>query len=88
MQRSRMSGRPWPTAIDLFAGAGSATAALKAAHFRFLAAVDNDPSACATYRLNHPTVRIRDRNAPVTRTAPPLRSSYGRIAALPLGSHG
>lgn len=53
-----MSGRPWPTAIDLFSGAGSATSALKAAHFRVLAAVDNDPAACATYRLNHPTVRI------------------------------
>ena len=53
-----MSGNPWPTAIDLFSGAGSATAALKAAHFRVLAAVDNDPAACATYRLNHPTVRI------------------------------
>ena len=57
-----MSGRPWPTAIDLFAGAGSATAALKAAHFRVLAAVDNDPSACATYRLNHPTVRIFEKD--------------------------
>ena len=53
-----MSGKPWPTAIDLFSGAGSATAALKAAHFRVLAAVDNDPAACATYRRNHPTVRI------------------------------
>ena len=39
--------KPWPKAIDLFPGAGSATAALKAAHFRVLAAVDNDPAACA-----------------------------------------
>ena len=57
-----MSGRSWPTAIDLFSGAGSATAALKAAHFRVLAAVDNDPAACATYRLNHPTVRILEQD--------------------------
>ena len=53
-----MSGKPWPTVIDLFSGAGSATAALKAARFRVVAAVDNDPAACATYRLNHPTVRV------------------------------
>ena len=53
-----MSNSRWPTAIDLFSGAGSATAALKASHFRVLAAVDNDPLACATYRLNHPRVRL------------------------------
>ena len=55
---TRMSGRRWPTAVDLFSGAGSATAALKASHFRVVAAVDNDAAACATYRLNHPTVRL------------------------------
>ena len=53
-----MSERRWPTAVDLFSGAGSATAALKSSHFRVVAAVDNDPAACATYRLNHPTVRL------------------------------
>ena len=57
-RRTRMAGKPWPTVIDLFSGAGSATAALKAAHFRVLAAVDSDPVACATYRLNHSRVRI------------------------------
>ena len=53
-----MSGKRWPTAVDLFSGAGSATAALKSSNFRVVAAVDNDPAACATYRLNHPTVRL------------------------------
>ena len=53
--RSRLA---WPTAIDLYSGSGSATAALKKSHFRVVAAVDNDPSACATYRLNHPRVRL------------------------------
>ena len=53
-----MSVRRWLTAVDLFSGAGSATAALKASNFRVVAAVDNDPAACATYRLNHPTVRL------------------------------
>ena len=52
------SRRTWPTAIDLYSGSGSATAALKKAHFRVVAAVDNDPAACATYRLNHPRVRL------------------------------
>ena len=55
---TRMSGRQWPTVVDLFSGAGSATAALKSSHFRVAAAVDNDSTACATYRLNHPTVRL------------------------------
>lgn len=48
----------WPTAIDLFSGSGSATAALKSAHFRVVAAVDNHPDSCATYRLNHPRVSL------------------------------
>ena len=52
------SARTWPTAIDLYSGSGGATDALKAAHFRVVAAVDNDPGACATYRLNHPRVRL------------------------------
>ena len=52
----RRSTGAWPTAIDLYSGSGSATAALKKAHFRVVAAVDNDAAACATYRLNHPHV--------------------------------
>lgn len=50
--------RAWPTAVDLFCGAGAASAALKRSHFRVAAAVDNDPDACATYRANHPRVRL------------------------------
>ena len=58
MKKGNGTARCWPTAIDLFSGSGSATAALKNAHFRVVAAVDNDPTACATYRLNHPRVRL------------------------------
>ncbi len=57
MQKSRTNKR-WPTVVDLFSGSGAATSALKAAHFRVVAAVDSDPEACATYRLNHRSVRL------------------------------
>lgn len=50
--------RSWPTAIDLFCGCGGVTAALKARHFRVLAAVDCDPVACASYRNNHKSVHL------------------------------
>jgi DNA (cytosine-5)-methyltransferase 1 len=46
------------TAIDLYAGAGGATAGLRAAGFAVLAAVENDPSAAKTYRLNHPRTEL------------------------------
>lgn len=48
----------WPTAVDLFSGCGAVTEALKKRHFRVVAAVDNDPVACRTYRRNHPTVHL------------------------------
>ncbi|MBS0418777.1 MAG: DNA cytosine methyltransferase [Proteobacteria bacterium] len=50
--------RQWPTAVDLYSGSGSVTAALKKNHFRVVAAVDNDKVACATFRANHPGTRM------------------------------
>ena len=50
--------RQWPTVVDLFCGCGGVTAGLKAARFKVIAAVDNDPIACRTYRANHPSVRL------------------------------
>jgi len=48
----------WLTAVDLYSGSGAVTEALKRRHFKVVAAVDNDPVACATYRKNHPRTRM------------------------------
>ncbi len=45
-----------PAVIDLFCGCGGVTEGLKNSGFRIMAAVDSDPVAAATYRLNHPDV--------------------------------
>jgi DNA (cytosine-5)-methyltransferase 1 len=47
-----------PTAVDLFCGAGGVTTGFKAAGIRVLAAVDADPTACKTYKVNHPEVTV------------------------------
>ena len=71
--------RHWRTAVDLYSGSGAATAALKRRHFRVVAAVDNDPVACATYRLNHPRTRMIDDD--ITKVDP------GEIRRRDLGGH-
>jgi DNA (cytosine-5)-methyltransferase 1 len=47
-----------PTAIDLFCGSGAVSLGLKNAGFDVVGAVDFDPHACATYRANHPSVKL------------------------------
>jgi len=47
-----------PTAVDLYSGSGAVTEGLVLGGFRVAAAVDKDPVACATYRLNHPDVYL------------------------------
>lgn len=49
-------------AVDLFSGSGAVTAALRRSRFRVVAAVDNDPIACKTYRLNHPDVKLFEKD--------------------------
>ncbi|WP_081755145.1 DNA cytosine methyltransferase [Methylophilus sp. OH31] len=46
--------------IDLFSGSGAVTAALKEAGFQVAVALDNDATACKTYRLNHQEVDLRE----------------------------
>lgn len=45
-----------PTAADLFAGAGGLSEGFTQAGYRILFALDRDPEAMKTYRLNHPQV--------------------------------
>lgn len=43
-----------PTAIDVFSGAGGFSLGLTQSGFDMVAAIDSDPDATRTYRLNHP----------------------------------
>jgi DNA (cytosine-5)-methyltransferase 1 len=47
-----------PTAIDLFSGCGGLSLGLKQAGFKVIGAVEIDPVAVKTYRLNHRKVKI------------------------------
>jgi DNA (cytosine-5)-methyltransferase 1 len=49
-------------ALDLFSGCGGLTLGLKNAGFNVVAAVEIDRKAQETYRLNHPSVRLYDRD--------------------------
>ena len=50
--------RSKPKAVDLFCGAGGLTEGLRQAGYRVIGAVDDDPLACRTYRLNHRGVKV------------------------------
>ena len=45
-----------PTVVDLFCGAGGLSEGFGRAGFQVLLALDSDPGALRTYRLNHPAV--------------------------------
>lgn len=46
-----------PTLVDLFCGAGGLSDGFRRAGFRTVLAIDSNPTAIQTYRLNHPEVR-------------------------------
>lgn len=46
------------SAVDLFCGSGAVTAALRSGGFKVRVAVDFDPIACRTYKLNHYRTRM------------------------------
>lgn len=68
-------------AVDLFAGAGGATAGLKAAGAKVVGAVEIDADAAASYRLNHPEVTLFEEDI---RAVSPTRLM--RVAGLSRGS--
>jgi len=47
-----------PIAVDLFSGAGGLSEGLKQAGYRVAGAVEANVPACQVYRLNHPKVRL------------------------------
>jgi DNA (cytosine-5)-methyltransferase 1 len=51
-----------PRAVDLFCGAGGLSQGLRQAGFDVVGAVDLDGLACATYRLNHTSVKLWERD--------------------------
>lgn len=51
-----------PIAVDLFSGCGAVTQGFKQAGFKIISAVDNAPTACATYKKNHPEVMLLEKD--------------------------
>ncbi len=58
MEKSRVRASRWPTAIDLFCGAGGLSLGLRQARFRVAAALDIAPLAVESYRMNFPRVPV------------------------------
>jgi len=77
--------RHWPTAIDLFSGAGGLTLGLRQAHFKVVGAVEIDDLAAETYRTNFPGVRLWEmdiRELTVARVLRELRLRRGQLDLL------
>ncbi|MEK6375342.1 MAG: DNA cytosine methyltransferase [Acidobacteriota bacterium] len=63
-------------AIDLFSGCGGLTLGLTKAGFEVVGAIESDPLAVKTYRANHPSVQIWDRDIRKV-TAPQILEALG-----------
>ena len=51
-----------PKAVDLFSGAGGLTEGLRQAGYNVVGAVEIDPLACRTYKINHKKVKLWETN--------------------------
>lgn len=74
-----------PTAVDLFSGAGGATQGLTDAGFSVIGAVEFDSIASASYRLNHPGVKLWEqdiRKLKATEMARELNIRPGELGLL------
>lgn len=73
---ARRTTTPRTTAVDLFSGCGGLTLGLERAGFDVLAAIEIDPWSSETYRLNHPGVRLIQKDIREV-GAPSLRRKLG-----------
>ena len=75
----------YPTAVDLFSGAGGLTLGLRWARFKVLGAVELNSLAAETYRSNFPRVRLWEmdiRDLPVARVRRELDLRPGQLDLL------
>ena len=70
------------SAVDLFSGCGGLTLGLKRAGFAVLAAVEADPLACSTYRANHRSTKLIDRDIRQVSGRELLDAAGGRVDLL------
>jgi DNA (cytosine-5)-methyltransferase 1 len=69
-------------AVDLFCGSGAVSEALSRNGFKVVAAVDNDPVACRTYRSNHPDVTLVEND--ISKIDPDTHHAFANRAPIGL----
>jgi DNA (cytosine-5)-methyltransferase 1 len=73
-----------PTAVDLFSGCGGLTLGLKRAGFNVTGAMEIDPIAVETYKVNHKRIFIWDQDIRTVKVAEVMRKLHIRRGQLDL----